>query len=63
MTQTLASAFQAAIDRIARNRPAQVASPREDLLLSALHRSATGMDQIVRRRIGLIPEEEEALVP
>ncbi|MGH8632238.1 MAG: hypothetical protein ACREU7_15935 [Burkholderiales bacterium] len=55
-TQTLASAFQAALARTARNRPMKSALPREDLLLAALQRSATGRDEIVSRRIGLIAE-------
>jgi len=53
-TQTLASAFQAALARAAPQRAVVSTLPREDLLLSALQRSATGRDEIVCRRIGLV---------
>jgi hypothetical protein len=52
-TQTLASAFQAALNRGAEYRTPVDASSREELLLAALERSATPLDQIVSRRIGL----------
>jgi hypothetical protein len=51
--QTLASAFQAALSRTNQNRAAETVTARDGLLLAALQRSVTGMDQIVQRRIGL----------
>jgi len=55
-TQTLASAFQAALARTNQDRTADTASARDGLLLAALQRSATGMDAIVQRRIGVAIE-------
>lgn len=52
-TQTLASAFQTAISRTSSDRNAAAVSSREQLLLAALQRSVTALDQIVQRRIGL----------
>jgi hypothetical protein len=57
-TQTLASAFAAALDRTAgtspspRKAPAPIAA--DESLLSALRHSATDLDQIVQRRIGML---------
>lgn len=55
-TQTLASAFQAALSRGTENRTATVPATRDELLLAAIERSATPLDQIVSRRIGLHKE-------
>ncbi len=55
-TQSLASAFQAALARTNQNRELETPASRDDLLLLALQKSATAMDQIVSRRIGLITE-------
>lgn len=59
-TQTLASAFQTALNRTAFNQPAEMFTD-QDALLMALARSATGRDQIVQRRIGMhIPAAAQA---
>lgn len=55
-TQTLASAFQAALIRGTENRVAVQPATRDELLLAAIQRSATPLDQIVSRRIGLHQE-------
>ena len=55
-TQTLASAFQAALFRSVQDPAVAVPPGRQGVLLEALKRSATGMDEIVQRRIGLTPE-------
>ncbi|MEX0958838.1 MAG: hypothetical protein WDZ63_06075 [Burkholderiales bacterium] len=52
-TQTLASVFQAALSRGTENRTATVPATRDELLLAAIERSATPLDQIISRRIGL----------
>jgi hypothetical protein len=57
--QTLASAFQAALNRN-RSQPQSAAALPDLPLLVALERSATGRDQIVQRRIGLIRQAAEA---
>jgi len=55
-TQTLASAFQAALTQ-STSRGAVEAVPTEDnLLLVALKGSTTTLDEIVSRRIGLIAQ-------
>jgi hypothetical protein len=55
-TQTLASAFQSALTRTSPKRTVETAESRELPLLAALKRSATGLDEIVQRRIGLVAE-------
>jgi hypothetical protein len=52
-SQTLASAFQAAVTRTARAPVDETPASRNEILLLALQRSATERDQIVQRRIGL----------
>jgi hypothetical protein len=57
--QTLASAFHAALNRHRTEPQSASAEPRLPLLV-ALERSATGRDQIVQRRIGLMRQAAEA---
>lgn len=60
-SQTLASAFQAALNRSAFFQPADRSADPDTLLLMALERSATSRDQIVQRRIGMhLPAAIEA---
>lgn len=59
-SQTLASAFQAALNR-STFQPANRFADPDALLLIALERSATSRDQIVQRRIGVhLPAAIEA---
>ena len=51
--RTLAAAFHATVTRATPNSANESVSTRDGLLLVALQRSATGLDQIVQRRIGL----------
>lgn len=62
-TETLATAFAAALNHVDRNRdrsgdraapPPAVPAAGGDLLLDALRHSATDRDQIMLRRIGLM---------
>jgi hypothetical protein len=62
-TQTLASAFQAALARGTENRIAVLPATRDELLLAAIQRSATPLDQIVSRRIGLEKDHTVCIVP
>jgi hypothetical protein len=52
-TQTLASAFQDAMNRNTATRPAATSGTCDTILLAALERSATVRDQIIQRRIGI----------
>ncbi|HUF22077.1 MAG TPA: hypothetical protein VMP00_15150 [Burkholderiales bacterium] len=62
-TQTLASAFQAALTRGTENRTAVLPATRDELLLAAIQRSATPLDQIVSRRIGLEKDHSVCITP
>jgi hypothetical protein len=53
MNMTLASAYQAALARATPARNSEITVNREDVLLAALERSATSLDQIMQRRLGL----------
>lgn len=51
--RTLAAAFHATVTRATPNATNELVRTRDALLIVALQRSATGLDQIVQRRIGL----------
>jgi hypothetical protein len=51
--RTLAAAFHATVTRATPKTVNESLSVRDGLLLAALQRSATGLDQIVQRRVGL----------
>lgn len=55
-TQSLASAFQNALNRNTPTRLAITSNNSNSMLLVALERSATVRDQIVQRRIGMSTE-------
>jgi hypothetical protein len=53
MNMTLASAYQAAIARATPAHSSETTVNRDEVLLAALERSATSLDQIMQRRLGL----------
>jgi hypothetical protein len=57
--QTLASAFQAALAHNPPNRITKEITTRDGMLLAALERSVTNLDQIVQRRLGLMGDAVE----
>lgn len=54
--QNLATALEAALTRSSANTPPKPEVAADLLLVTALRNSATGLDQIIQRRIGIYPD-------
>ena len=54
--QNLATALEAALSRSPANTPPTPEVAADLLLVAALRNSATGLDQIIQRRIGIYPD-------
>lgn len=54
--QNLATALEAALTRSPDNTPPKPDVAADLLLVTALRNTATGLDQIIQRRIGIYPD-------